>query len=202
MSQIKQSKLDGTPIPGLFEKVRTEADEYRFVSAEAGHSQIIHRDDSSRVAAYLTATPPYYEFSLDFKYLVGKKQLRVGIMNPATGSISELISLSDIQAARTDPNWPPVPSPDINVSVVQHFSEASDDTVRVYNMGTNKLVWFSVPHTSLQGSSRSKITVEDQGDGVAEEFLGEGNGLLLTSRDGTKGLLTIDDELNLRVDPR
>jgi hypothetical protein len=202
MSQVKQVTLDGTPIAGLFEKVRTEGDEARFVSSETGHSQIIHRDDSGRVQAYLSATPPYYEFTLAFRYIVGKKQLRVGVIDYTNGHTSYLLSLTDIQAARTDSGWPVSPVPDLDVNTIQHFAEVSDSVVRVYNLGTDKLLWFNVPHTSLPAASRNRIIVNEQGDGIAEEYLGDGNGLLLRSRDGTKGLVTIDDELNLRVDPR
>lgn len=202
MPQIKQETLNGVAVPGLFKKSSTEGDQYRFVDSETGHRQIIHRDDATSVSAYLSGTPPYYAFDLDFRYIVGKKQLMVGIVNPTTGYVQMMMNFADIELAKSRAGWPAVPSPDIDTNTIFFYSEESDHIVRVYNMGTEKLVQFSVPHTSLPAASRSRIIVNAQGDGVAEEFLGDGDGIILRSRNGNKGLLTIDDELNIGVDPR
>ena len=86
---------------------------------------------------------------------------------------------------------------------MQYFSEIDEETVRVYNLGVNdKIIVFSVPHTSLQAVSRSRIIVSKQGDNAIIEALGAGDGLLLKSRSGRKGLLVIDDELGVAVIPR
>jgi len=44
--------------------------------------------------------------------------------------------------------------------------------------------------------------VDAQGDNAALELLGVGDGILLKSRNGNRGLLRIDDGLNLKVEPK
>jgi len=44
--------------------------------------------------------------------------------------------------------------------------------------------------------------VDNQGDNAAVELLGNGDGILLKSRGGRRGLLRIDETLQIGVDPR
>lgn len=202
--KVKQLKVNGVPVPGAFEKESTEGDVYRFIAAESGHSEIIHRGDTraGKVTAHLSASPPYYEFTLGFKYFVGLHQLHVALLSVGSGKATPLPNLADIEAAR-GAGWPTPSDLDPSSPSVQYFSEVSEDVVRVYNLGSaDRIVWFSVPHTSLQAALSGKVIVNSQGDGVIMEGLGDGDGILLRSPLGRKGVLAIDDDLGLTVKPK
>ncbi len=201
MSLAIQVKANGVPVRGLFKKVTTEGDIYRFVTAETGHSEVINKGDTR--PGKVTPTSNYHDFSLQFRYLVGLHQLSVGIVNAGVGHVTPILDQSVIEAARTAGGWPTPGDLDPASASMQYFAEIDEGTVRVYNLGANdKTLVFSVPHTSLQAVSRSRIMVSKQGDNAIIEGLGNGDGILLRSRGGIKGLLVIDDERGLAILPR
>lgn len=203
MSLVLQVKQNGSPVRGLFKKVATEGDLYRYVTAESGHSEVIHRGDT-RVGKVVTGSN-YLEFTLAFRYLVGMNQLNVGIVDANTGRVSPIINQAVIETSRSSGGWPGLPGGDLNPATVsvQYFTEVDYEKVRVYHLGVgDKILVFSTPHTSLQATSRSRIMVSKQGDNAIVEGLGNGDGIMLRSRSGRKGLIVIDDELGLGVIPR
>jgi hypothetical protein len=217
MSKIVQVRKDGSPVQGLFRKVNTEGDAYRFVGAETGQAQIIHVDDDtvlsdgrSRVEsgpAWPTpnGTPKYIDFVLKFKYLVGKNQLMVNQISIPSGFMRGILSREALEQARQD--WAGWTNPPYDTILdpagedVRTFEEMADDVVRVYNPGQDKIFAFIVPHTSLQAVSRTRITVDNQGDNRAVVLLGEGDGIVFTSPNGRKGILRMNNALSIGIDP-
>lgn len=206
MSEVSQVIVNGVPVPGLFQKITTEGDIHRFVSAETGHAQIIHRDDPTVLtsgASRVEVHSGYLKFNLDFRYLVGVHQITAGIVDVTFGWVAPILDLLSIQSARN--TWPATAVGDLDPSVasVRYFEEDTELAIRVYNTAaTDKVFVFQVPHTATPATSRSKIIVDNQGDDVAIECLGEGDGFLLRSRNGSQWLVRIDDEGVLGVDAR
>jgi len=218
MPQVKPVKVNGQPVPGLYQKVNTEGDAARFIGADSGYVQAVHKSDNtvlsdgrSRVAVgplwpAPNNTPTYIEFVLGFRYFVGRNQLQVALIDSVTGRMTQVMSLSAINASRA--LWADWVNPPADVDLdpasefLAHFQEISTDVVRIVNPGSSKVFVFYVPHTSLQATSRGRVVVDNQGDNVAVEMLGEGDGLLLKSRGGRRGLLRIDENLVIGVDPR
>lgn len=216
MPRVIQIRKDGTPVRGLYGKIGTEADVFRFVSAESGHTQVIHRQDDtilpdgrSRVTIgplhpSPNNTPSYIEYVLEFQYFVGLNHLQVLYNHPACGTFGSILGRTVIDRARQAwAGWESPPydgdlDPD-NITLM-HFQEVSPDVVRVMNPGIYKIFAFAVPHTSLQAVSRNRISVENQGDNRAIELLGQNDGIVFTSPNGRKGLLRIDDNLHIGVD--
>jgi len=219
MARVTQVKKNGQAVVGLYKKLRSEGDAYRFVGAEAGNCQIIHINDDTvfsdgrrRVTLGPNHTPPnntpqYIEFVLKFAYFVGKNQLMVGLLEGVpSGRVTPLLSRTAIDLARLE--WADWQNPPYDVDLdptdqyTVHFQEILKDTVRVVNPGTTRVFSFQIPHTSLQAVSRGRVLVDNQGDNAAVELLGNGDGILLKSRGGRRGLLRIDETLQIGVDPR
>jgi hypothetical protein len=74
--------------------------------------------------------------------------------------------------------------------------------VRVYHVTTSDIVMFRVPHTSTPAETSNKVIVLRQGDQVAVEMLGEGDGILFVAPNGRRGLLRMDNNLKLTMLPR
>lgn len=218
MPQVMPVKVNGQPVVGLYQKINTEGDASRFVSAESGFAQAIHRaddtvlDDSrSRVVIgplhpAPNNTPTYIEFVLGFRYFVGRNQLQAALVDPTTGRMALIMSESAINASRALwAGWSnPPESGDLDPTsdFLAHFQEVSTDTVRIINPGSSRVFTFFVPHTSLQAASRGRLVVDNQGDNVGVELRGQGDGVLFMSRGGRRGLLRIDENLVIGVDPR
>lgn len=219
MSRVTQVKRNGAPVSGLFLKLTTQGDAARFVGAETGYAQIIHIQDNTvlpdgrqRVTIGPNYSPPnntpsYVEFVLNFNYFVGLNQIKAGLVDLGnTGRITSLINRDAIMRARVDwPDWynPPYDTElDPNDQYTVQFQEISRDTIRVISPGSTRIFVFEVPHTALQATSRARVMVSNQGDNAAVELLGEGDGILLKSRGGRRGLLRIDESLQIGVEPR
>lgn len=217
MSKIKQVRKDGVPVQGLFQKTNTGGDAYRFVGAETGYAQIIHVDDDTvlpdgrdRVTSgpawpAPNNTPRYIDFVLAFKYLVGRRQMMVRQVGIPTGFMRGILSREALEQARQ--NWAGWTNPPYDTILdpsgedVRTFEELSEDVVRIYNPGSDKVFAFVVPHTSLQAVSRTRITIDNQGDNQAVVLLGEGDGIVFKSPSGRQGILRMNDALSLGVDP-
>ncbi len=199
MPFAKQVTVDGEAVNGLFEKVSTEGDVHRFASAETGKSQIVGLAD---VSGNLSWGADYVDVTLDFNYLMGVKQLEVELVNAVTGKLEAIPSLATIHAAltRSGANFPP--SFDPSEAALLYFDEVDTDVVRVYHVSSSYIVRFRVPHTSTPAEMSQKVIVLRQGDQVAVELLGEGDGVLLRAPNGSRGLLRMDNNLKLTVLPR
>lgn len=204
MSKVVQVQKNSEPVDGIWRKVSTEGDAYKFVTADSGHVQIVHKDDTTTLPdgrARVTTGSDYIEVVLDFRYLVGFHQIAAdAVIDVYSGLLYRIPNKAVIEAAIAA--WTGWPSADLDPAQVICFQEISPDTIRIYNLGGRKIFQFSVPFTSLQASSRARITVEAQGDNAAVELMGVGDGILLKSRNGNRGLLRIDDGLNLKVEPK
>jgi len=202
--KVTQIKKDGDPVDGMWRKQSTQGDAYKFVTADAGHVQIIHKDDSTTLPdgrPRVSAGSNYLEFVVGFKYLVGYHQLEsFAVIDVYSGLLYKMPNRAVVDAARAA--WPSWPSIELDPSQIIYFQEISPDVVRVYNPGNYKIFQFSTPFTSLQGASRARIIVDPQGDNAGVELLGVGDGILLKSRSGNRGLLRIDDGYNLKVEPK
>jgi hypothetical protein len=209
MGHVHQVNVDGTPIKGLYAKSATEGDAYRFVTAEAGAAQMIHRLDTTvlgdgrqRVTPGSGSGVTWRDFVLAFPYLVAVNQLEVHIMSSTSMFMMRLPNRLAVEAARQ--SWVGWPSAffDPASSAYTFFEEISYDTVRVYNIPSGyDVIHFSLPATSLQGSVRERLQVRDQSDNVGIELLGNGNGIILRSENGKRALLRMDDEFGLGLDP-
>jgi hypothetical protein len=214
-----QVKRNGLPVSGLFLKAVTQGDAARFVGAETGYVQIINLHDDTvlpdgrrRVTIGPNYSPPnntpsYVEFVLNFNYFVGLNQIKASLLDAGdTGRLVPLLNRQAIYQARLD--WPAWQNPpydtvlDPTDQYTVQFQEISRDTIRIISPGTTDIFVFEVPHTSLQATSRNRIMVSNQGDNAAIELMGEGDGILLKSRRGRRGLLRIDESLQIGVEPR
>ena len=61
---------------------------------------------------------------------------------------------------------------------------------------------FFVPHTSTPAENSARVIILQQGDNVALEMLGEGDGIMLKAPNGRQGLLRLGNNLALSVLPR
>jgi hypothetical protein len=199
MPFARQVTVDGEAVPGLFEKIPTEGDIHRFASAETGKSQIVGLSDTSGI---LTWGSDFVDVQLDFNFLMGVKQLEVGIVDPVTGKIEAIPSLTTINDAivRSGSNFPSTFDP--SEAALLYFDEVDTDVVRVYHVSSSDIIRFRVPHTSTPAETSQKVIVLRQGDQVAVELLGEGDGVLLKAPNGRRGLLRMDNNLKLTVLPR
>jgi len=208
MAHVAQVKVGGAVVRGLYRKVDTEGDAYRFVTAEAGSTQIIHKNDTTVLPdgrQRVTVGATWRDYVLEFPYLIGIDQLEVHIVDNTNGVMSRLpgrITIERARAAWLPPgSWPSALLDPASLSLC-YFEELSSDTVRVYNLLSGyDTVHFSLPCTSLQGAVRERVQVKAQSDKIAIELLGDGDGLVLHAPGGKRGMLRIDDELNLGVDP-
>lgn len=204
MSKVIQILKDGEPVEGLWKKETTEGDAYKFVTAEAGHAQIVHKDDTTILPDgrnRVSAGTGYIEVVLGFRYIVGFNQLEAKVaLDVYSGLMQGIPNRTVVDAARAA--WTSWPSADLDPAQITYFQEIAPDVVRVYNPGNFKIFQFSVPFTSLQASSRARVMVDPQGDNAGIELLGLADGILLKSRSGNRGLLRIDDGMNIKVEPR
>jgi hypothetical protein len=202
--KVTQIKKDGDPVDGMWQKQSTQGDAYKFVTADAGHVQIIHKDDDTTLPdgrQRVTVGTDYLEFVVGFKYLVGFHQLEsFAVIDVYSGLLYKMPNRAVVDTARA--SWQSWPSAELDPDQITYFQEISPDVVRVYNPGNYKIFQFSTPFTSLQGASRARIIVDPQGDNAGVELLGIGDGILLKSRNGNRGLLRIDDGYNLKVEPK
>lgn len=204
MPKVVQILKDGDPVDGVWQKKSTQGDAYKFVTADTGHAQIVHKDDTTTLPdgrPRVSLVDPYLEVVLGFRYLVGFHQIEChAVIDVYSGLLYKIPNRATIDAAIA--SWSGWPAAELDPSRIIYFQEISPDTIRIYNIGSYKIFQFSVPFTSLQASSRARITVDAQGDNAGVELLGVGDGIMFKSRGGNRGLLRIDDALNLKVEPK
>jgi len=210
MSYVQQVRVGGAAVKGLYRKRATEGDAYRFTTAEAGAIQLIHMSDTTilpdgraRVSAGAGSGLTWRNYVLNFPYLIGIKQLEVSVVANANGLMQRIPNKIDMEAARASwSGWTPASLLNPATASFCYFDEISYDTVRVFNMPAGfSVVQFSIPATSLQGAVKERVQIKNQSDNIGLELLGDGNGIVLRSERGKRGLLRMDDELGLGIDP-
>jgi hypothetical protein len=199
MPYPREVTVDGEVVSGLYEKIPTEGDIHRFAAAETGKEQIVGLGDTS---GNLSWGADYVDVTLDFNYLMGVKQLEVSIVDPTTGKMQAIPRLATINTARTRAGSAFPSSFDPGNAALLYFDEIDTDVVRVYHVTTSDIVMFRVPHTSTPAETSNKVIVLRQGDQVAVEMLGEGDGILFVAPNGRRGLLRMDNNLKLTMLPR
>lgn len=205
---LVQAVLDssGLPVKGAFQLVPTEADANRFTDAEPGLAQIIHLSDPNRVELDLSGSPAgstIHTLTLDFEFLVGRKQVMVALVPAAGGPLQWLPNQDEIEDAQEDPDWPGGLA--LTDSAMRYFSESTPSTVKVYNLGASPAVTavrVFVPHTALPATLRDRVSIRSQSDNVAMRLEGAGDGLLFTAPSGAVFLLRVDDGGTPYIEPR
>jgi len=199
MPIIQQVKVDNEAISGFYQKIPTEGDLHRFASAEAGKAQFVSLADSS---GRIVVGSGYLDVTLDFRYLVGVKQLQVYQVGTTSGYGQIVPNAQDVSIARnkTGSNFPI--GFDLSNPSFHFFDEVSPDVVRLYNFATTDVVLFMVPHTATPAAISNRQIIDNQGDNIAVELLGDGDGILLRSPNGRRALLRLTDNLNLNIQPK
>lgn len=208
MAQVKQHKdAAGAIVADVYDRVETEGDAIRFAAAENGHREMIHVNNTAVAAngiAKVTVESGSHLFQLDFDYIVGANQLEVLIPNTYQYTSANRIEFAQVasidernQAAL--PGWTGPAASQIET----YFEEVGSNTVRVYGVPSSPgIVLFRVPHTALPAALRGKVIVLDQGDQVAVELRGEGDGVIMRAPNGSKFLVRVDNSGVLTVEPR
>lgn len=200
MPIIQQVKVDNETVSGLFEKIPTEGDLHRFSAAETGKGEFIGMSDTS---GKITTGTGYCDVTLGFRYLMGVKQLQIArVTNPGVGEMVLIPRGNEVQEAnnRSGSNLPS--SFDLSTGTFVYFEEIATDVVRIHRAIASDIFLFFVPHTATPASHSNRVIVLNQGDNVAIEMLGEGDGIMLRSPSGRRGLLRLGDNLNIRVQPK
>jgi len=191
MSIIQPQRAGTQELSGFYDKVSTNADASRFLGSEAGKREIIRLDSATNVVDEGSGN---YLVTLDtFSYLVGINQLQVSLRK-VTGGINHWLRILDRDTTIQDPSFLAVPS-------YLHYEEVSSTQVRIVTYSTSLSenlfsFLFEIPHTSVPAELREKVVVQDQGDNIAFEGLGNGDGILLRSVGGRKVLAQVDDSRN------
>lgn len=202
MSFVKPHTVNGAEIPGVFTKVSTKADVAGFASQLEGRRQLISRSTAEEIPNSPTGTQyaGVYRFTIDFNYIVGAKQLLVfwQFDNVALGNFAGWGLIPDYETASQLVGF--------DISVNPFYEEETSNTVILYNVnnlspgipaGQNNALMFLIPHTATPASRISRVVVEDQGDNVGIEMLGNGDGILLKSASGKQVLINVDDNGNI-----
>jgi hypothetical protein len=199
MPIIQQVKVDNEAIPGFYQKIPTEGDLHRFASAETGKAQFVSMSDSS---GRIVTGSGYLDITLDFRYLMGVKQLKVAFVNANTGLAQIIPNAQDVSEARNKAgsNFPT--SFDLSNASFVYYEEFATDVVRVYHVSASDILLFYVPHTATPAAISNRQIIDNQGDNIAIELLGDGDGLLLRAPNGRRALIRLTDNLNINVQPK
>lgn len=181
MSFVTNHRVDDRIVTNFYEKQSTEGAASNFTSEAPGQRVLLRRSDAVEDAGILT-------FTLPFSFLLKQNQLEVlHLPNGGEG----FVRLLDEDTYSADEIL------DANNNV--YYQEIDSTTVRIFNSAnlTGDLFLFNVPFTSLPADLRDRLTVKNQGDNIALEMLGAGDGILMTSRQGKRFLIQIDEGGNL-----
>jgi hypothetical protein len=215
MSQVKPARSGTSVLSGVFEKVSTEGDALNFFGSNAGLRQILRatEDTTSSIAhdfgVLVDSLDPEtgdqgsvlhtYDFTLDFNYLVGAKQLFVALKAYVGGTTTThqptytYVILPSKELKDADPTF---------VTNEPWYEEVDLNTVRVHNLRSDRMLLFFVPHTAVPSVNKEKITVKNQGNNEAVEFEGPGDGWISRSPNGSRWLCRITDGGTLAIESR
>jgi len=195
MTFVSKRKIGTQTLSGFYTSVKTEGDASRFIGAETGYREIIHKNDSTPDGAPSSLS---LLFTLSFNYLVGSEQLVVLAKPGHSLNTFGVAGYVLIPKEGSEPTG--------SVSLVT-YEEVNSTTVRV-KFSSSQIrdaatdFMFMVPHTATPAVSREKLLVKDQGDNIAVEMEGDGDGVLLKSPSGLKWLLRVDDSGNIVTEAR
>lgn len=183
MSFVTNHRVDDRIVTNFYEKQSTEGAASNFTSEAPGQRVLIRRADAVEDTETSSLT-----FTLPFSFLLRQNQLEV-LHLPATGE--GFVRLLDETTYLQDPTF--------DASTAVYYQENDSTSVTIFNPGnlTGDLFLFNVPFTSLPADLRDRLTVKNQGDNIALEMLGAGDGILMTSRQGKRFLIQIDEGGNL-----
>lgn len=187
MGIIQPQRSGSQELAGFYDKVNTNADASRFVGSESGKREILPFSAAE-------VEDGNYLFTLTtFTYLTGLSQLQLYVRRNF-GPINGWVRILDAATAQQDPTF--IEGDDL----FPYYEEVSSSQVRVKNGGAlataGSPLLFEIPQTSIPAEVREKVVVQDQGDNVAFEGLGNGDGILLRSVGGRKVLAQVDDSRN------
>jgi len=211
MSQVQPVRSGTVVLSGVFEKITTEGDSSNFLGSNAGLSQLFRATEDTGssvdhsygvlVTDVDSVTDGYgntlytYDFTLDFNYLVGAKQLIVQLKTTptATQPVAGFVTLPSKELIDTDPAanaWDP------------YYEEIDSTTVRVHNILDSRIILALIPHTAIPATNKEKITVQNQGNNEAIELEGAGDGVIFRTPNGSRWLFRIDDSGTTAIVPR
>ncbi len=208
MSFITPHRVDDRAIPNVYEKVPTAGDNSKLVQEAPGREVAM----TVLQAVYDTAENTL-TFTLPFSFLLGQKQLLVyweasDLVNNVHTGFQRILNRATLETL-----------PSFNEAVTPHYIESTPNTVVVHNAnslspapyvgdinttgpGINNSFLFTVPHTAKPGSNDDRVIVENQGDNVAIELKGSGDGILLTASNGKQAILRLNDYGTTVVEPQ
>ena len=201
MGFVQPHRVNGVAVSGFYEKVSSAADTTSFASQLAGNREIIRfNEGTTRVETFLDDNSnTAYRFNLTNPYLVGGFQLMVFWQQDDTSAtfVGNGYSLiPDLVTAET--------AGDFTITEDPHYIEESSTSIVFYNAqnlfplltsnaGNANGLMFVVPHTGTPAVSTSRLIVSNQGDNVAIDLQGSGDGMIMRSPNGTKYIVQIDD---------
>ena len=183
MSFVTNHRVDDRIVNNFYEKQSTEGAASNFTSEAPGQRVLIRRADAVEDAQTGSLT-----FTLPFSFLLKQNQLEVLHLPTAGEGFVRLLDEDTYNA-----------NGDLDANTDVYYQEIDSTTVTIFNPAslTGDLFLFSVPFTSLPADLRERLTVKNQGDNIALEMLGAGDGILMTSRQGKRFLIQIDEGGNL-----
>ena len=190
---------DGVTVEGAYRKVSTEGDVFRVAAAESGKRMLISGQDSSGRIAWGMG---FADVTLDFIYLVGVNELDVAVVDPVTGLGRSIVNKAALDVAVARPGAAIPSSMNPANAAFKAFAEVSPDVVRIYNLQASAVVMASVPHTATPPSLSARVSVQRQGDNIAVNLLGEGDGVLMKAPNGRTALVRLENNLKINVVPR
>ena len=164
----------GKKLYGLFQKVNTPADKFRYQTNLPGRRLVL---------SSLAAGEQTFDLGTQFQYQVKKNQLNVYSIDPTTWECKKLLDKDLLWAAPT---------------TQVYYEEINSHVIKIYNVpniGSKFLV--EVPHTASPGLFTSKVIVSPQGDKIFIESQGAGDKILWVTPNGNRYLLGMDDDGNL-----
>ena len=198
MSFVRKMRVDDRVVTGYFEKVPTEADSVSLTAEQGGQRWVTPWGSGS-----LNSTGTELTIDLPFNYLLNKNQLEVYWQTTTSTDNRVYGRILDQQTAESLATFDPL----LDV----YYEEVSSSRVILHNIGklqpqpffngdpalpgpgANNTLLFSVPHTAAPATNTNRLIVDNQGDNVAVELLGAGDGIMFTTRTGKKILLRPDD---------
>jgi hypothetical protein len=176
---------EDTEVKNFYTNNLTDADAISFSSSDSGKELIILRTDLSTIGGITNA----YRLPSTMQYQVGKHQLQVQAVN-VDGTNLELLNYT---------TWQSVPGGAVIPTC--YFREYTSDLVQVETALTFDYIRFFIPHTATPGVFSSKVVVDEQGDDIGIQLLGNGAGIKLKSITGTDYILRVSDERTLIISP-
>lgn len=187
------SEIDGAT-QRSYRKDKVPNEKFRFVTATSGQrftAEFGTSPDTAINAGIGTITLP-------FEYFVGRKQVQVYRITPATATRETVINETDYLQAIADGDV----ATGLGASGYV-FREITKNTVEVENLAgaiTTEIFEVYIPHTSVPGANENRIVVNDQPDDVAVQLKGNGDGIEMVAPGGIVYILTVGDGgvLNVR----